>query len=92
MRVNISATVSLDAIVFSVNLLGFYFFFGSSPAPAGRLPAGFNDTRQLPLGGKVSKADTANSEFPDKTPRAAAHRAAVVSPYIEFRLRLGLVH
>jgi hypothetical protein len=25
MRVNISATVSLDAIVFSVNLLGFYF-------------------------------------------------------------------
>jgi hypothetical protein len=55
------------------------------------LPTRFDDARQFPLGRKIAKANSAESELSDVPPGSSANRAAVVSPYLEFGFSHGFV-
>jgi len=55
------------------------------------LPTRFDDARQFPLGRKIAKANSAETELSDVPPGSSANRAAIVSPYLEFGFSHGFV-
>src|SRR5689334_20921569 len=48
------------------------------------LPARLDQSRDMAFAGVIPEADAAHAEAAEKRPRAAAQRAAVILPHLEF--------